>query len=54
MKYSRVSLVPLNPVTDYDYFVTCLHRSLQTILPTNLVQEEHHLVNVRLLERTEW
>lgn len=46
MKYSRISVIPLNPVNDYDYFITCLHRALHCIQPTNLVQVQHQLADV--------
>ncbi len=46
-KYSRISVIPLNTVTDYEYFTSCLYRSLNTILPTNLVKQKHQLVDVR-------
>ena len=48
-KYTRVSVIPLNAVTDYDYFSTCLYRSLHAILPTNLVKQKHQLVDVPTL-----
>ena len=31
-------------MNDYDYFITCLHRALHCIQPTNLVQ--HQLADV--------
>lgn len=45
-KYSRISVIPLNHVSDYDYFLTCLHRSLNLVTPTNLVQPEDYLTDV--------
>ena len=42
-------MIPLNAVTDYDYFSTCLYRSLHAILPTNLVKQKHQLVDVPTL-----
>ena len=42
-------MIPLNAVTDYDYFSTCLYRSLHAILPTNLVKQKHQLVDVPAL-----
>ena len=36
-------------MTDYDYFSTCLYRSLHAILPTNLVKQKHQLVDVPTL-----
>ena len=44
----RISVIPLNPVTDYDYFITCLHRALHVIQPTNLVEVQHQLTDVGL------
>ena len=44
-----MSVIPLNAVTDYDYFSTCLYRSLHAILPTNLVKQKHQLVDVPTL-----
>lgn len=41
-------MIPLNPVTDYDYFITCLHRALDVIQPTNLVEVQHQLTDVGL------
>ena len=46
MKYSRIALLPLNPVEDYEYFVTCLQRSLHVITPTTLVRSRQKLEDV--------
>lgn len=45
-KYSRISVIPLNHISDYDYFLTCLHRSINLATPTNLVQPEDYLTDV--------
>ena len=33
-------------MNDYDYFITCLHRALHCIQPTNLVHVQHQLADV--------
>lgn len=48
IQYSRIAVVPINYVSDYDYFVTVLYSSINTIRPTNLVKIQHLLENVSL------
>ena len=46
IRYARISVIPINHVTDYDYFISVLHASIDTIFPTNLVKTQHLLENV--------
>lgn len=46
IQYSRISVIPINHVSDYDYFISVLHASIHTIFPTNLVKTQHLLENV--------
>lgn len=46
IQYSRISVIPMNHITDYDYFISVLHASIHTIFPTNLVKTQHLLENV--------
>ena len=48
IQYSRIAVIPINYVSDYDYFVTVLYSSINTIRPTNLVKIQHLLENVYL------